>query len=189
MPSETPAYEALPGPRKPFGTYSLCLVCLGNICRSPIAEVVLREELARAGLAGAVSVESAGTGDWHVGERMFGPAREELSRHGYDGSKHRARQIQPSWLADYDLVLALDRANLASLRAMAADGQTAARVRMLRSFDPALRPDDPYSGEVPDPFGGGSDEYALAFDLVLAAVKGLVSQLAEFLDVTAPRQA
>lgn len=189
MPSETPAHEALPSPRKPSAAYSVCLVCLGNICRSPMADVVLAEELARAGLGRAVSVESAGTGDWHVGERMFGPAREELARHGYDGSRHRARQIHPSWLADYDLVLALDRANLADLRAMTIDPLTAGRIRMLRSFDPALRRDDPYHGEVPDPFGGGPEGYALALRLVLAASRGLVSQLAEFLDVTAPRQA
>lgn len=154
-----------------------------------MADVVLREELARNGLADAVSVESAGTGDWHVGERMFAPAREELARHGYDGSEHRARQLHPSWLDGYDLVLALDRANLADLRAMTTDPRAAGRVRLLRSFDPALRPDDPYQGEVPDPFGGGPDGYALAFGLVLAAVKGLASRLGEFLDVTAPRRA
>src|SRR5581483_7852670 len=131
--------EALPSPRNPSAAYSICLVCLGNICRSPMADVVLAEELARAGLARAVSVESAGTGDWHVGERMFGPAREELARHG-------ARQIHPSWLAGYDLVLALDRANLADLQAMTIDPLTAGRIRLLRSFDPALRPDDPCHG-------------------------------------------
>jgi protein-tyrosine phosphatase len=189
MPTEKPAHEALPSPRKPSGAYSVCLVCLGNICRSPMAEVVLAGELARAGLARAVSVESAGTGDWHVGERMFGPAREELARHGYDGSGHRARQIHPSWLANFDLVLALDRANLADLRAMTIDPLTAGRIRLLRSFDPALRPDDPYHGEVPDPFGGGPEGYALAYGLVLAASRGLVSQLAEFGDLPAPRRA
>src|SRR5437868_8758052 len=114
MPDDTSAAQALPAPRAPFGKYSVCLVCLGNICRSPMAEVVLREELARAGLAGAVMAESAGTGDWHVGERMYGPARAELSRHGYDGSAHRARQIEPSWLAACDLVVAMDRHNLAA---------------------------------------------------------------------------
>ncbi len=86
-----------------------------------MAEVALRAELARAGLADAVSVDSAGTGDWHVGGRMHGPAREELARRGYDGSAHRARQIQPSWLVGYDLLVAMDRRNLASLRQMAPD--------------------------------------------------------------------
>src|SRR6266702_8917483 len=119
MPDERSAQDAAPARRKPFGKYRICLVCLGNICRSPMAEVILREELARAGLAGAVTVESAGTGDWHVGERIYGPAREELARHGYDGSAHRARQIEASWLGGYDLLLAMDASNLADLRRMA----------------------------------------------------------------------
>src|SRR6516225_2907542 len=77
MPANTPASGGLPAPRQAYGTYKICLVCLGNICRSPMAEIVLRDELARAGLAGKVSVESAGTGDWHVGERMYAAARQE----------------------------------------------------------------------------------------------------------------
>jgi protein-tyrosine phosphatase len=181
MSVDTPAFEALPGHRQSFGPYRVCLVCLGNICRSPMAEVVLREELARAGLAGAVTAESAGTGDWHVGERMYGPARAELSRHGYDGSGHRARQIEPSWLAACDLVVAMDRHNLAALRAMAPDPETAGRIRLMRSFDPALTARDPYRGEVPDPFGGTDEEVALAFGLIDAAAKGLARQLAGFL--------
>jgi protein-tyrosine phosphatase len=143
-----------------------------------MAEVVLRDVLARSGLAGAVSVESAGTGDWHVGEPMFGQARAELARRGYDGSAHQARQIQPSWLSRYDLVVAMDRANLAALRRMAPDDDSAGRIRLLRTFDPALRPGDRYQGEVPDPFGGTPEDYALAFDLVLAATTGLAEQLA-----------
>ena len=143
-----------------------------------MAEVVLREVLARSGLAGAVSVESAGTGDWHVGEPMFAEARAELARRGYDGSAHQARQIQPSWLHRYDLVVAMDRANLAALRRMAPDDDSAGRIRLLRTFDPALQPGDRYQGEVPDPFGGEPEDYALAFDLVLAATTGLAEQLA-----------
>jgi protein-tyrosine phosphatase len=185
MPANPPASGALPSPRQPFGTYKICLVCLGNICRSPMAEAVLRDVLARSGLAEVVTVESVGTGDWHVGERMFGPARAELARRGYDGSAHRARLIQPSWLAGYDLVAGMDRANVAALHRMAPDAETAGRIRLLRAFDPALRPDDPYGGDVPDPYGGSPDGYALAFDLVLAATTGLAGQLVELLDVSA----
>ena len=146
-----------------------------------MAEVVLREELARAGLADAVTVDSAGTGDWHVGERIYGPAGAELARHGYDASAHRARQIEPSWLGEYDLLLAMDRANFADLRRMARGSDSADRIRLLRSFDPALADDDPFGGEVPDPYGGHPGEYARAFDLIDAAAKGLAQQLAEFL--------
>jgi protein-tyrosine phosphatase len=179
MPIDSPASEALPGRRRPAGPYRICLVCLGNICRSPMAEAVLRAELARAGLSGAVPVESAGTGDWHVGERMYGPARSELDRRGYDGSGHRARQIEPSWLARYDLVLAMDADNLADLRRMAGV-PAAGRIRLLRSFDPGLMDDDPFGGQVPDPYGGTPAQYAQVFDLIEAAVKGLVQRLVEF---------
>jgi protein-tyrosine phosphatase len=116
---------------------------------------------------------------------MFGPARAELARRGYDGPAHRARQIQPSWLPGCDLLIGMDRANVADLGRMAPDAETAGRIRLLRTFDPALRPDDPYGGDVPDPFGGPPDGYALAFDLVLAATRGLAGQLAELPDVPA----
>src|SRR5215472_12064551 len=186
MPANTPASGELPTPRQAYGTYKICLVCLGNICRSPMAEAVLREVLARSGLADAVSVESAGTGDWHVGERMYGAARDELARRGYDGSGHRARQIQPSWLAGYDLVAAMDRANLATLRRMAPDAASAGRIRLLRSFDPAFTVDDAYHGDVPDPYGGSPDDFELAFDLIRDGAHGLAAELAAMLDVSAP---
>jgi protein-tyrosine phosphatase len=180
MPIDSPAFEALPGRSRPAGPYRICLVCLGNICRSPMAEAILRAELARAGLGAAVSVESAGTGDWHVGERMYGPARSELDRRGYDGSGHRARQIEPSWLPNYDLVLAMDAGNLADLRRMAGRSAAAGRIRLLRAFDPGLTDDDPFGGQVPDPYGGTPAQYALSFDLIEAAAKGLDQRLAEF---------
>ena len=117
----------LPFPREPGAPYRVCLVCLGNICRSPMAETVLRAELTAAGLEGAVVVDSAGTGDWHVGDAMDPGARAALARRGYDGSNpeaHRARQFQPSWLARRDLILAMDARNLADLRRMAGTQDT-----------------------------------------------------------------
>src|SRR5260370_26947267 len=109
----------LPFPREPGAPYRVCLVCLGNICRSPMAETVLRAALAEAGLGGTVTVDSAGTGDWHVGEPMNSGARAALARRGYDGAAHRARQFRASWLAQRDPVLAMDAWNLADLRRMA----------------------------------------------------------------------
>jgi protein-tyrosine phosphatase len=192
MPADTSALPEPPAARRAYGVYRICLVCLGNICRSPMAEMVLRDELDRAGLAGLAEVDSAGTGDWHVGQPMDRRARAELDRRGYDGSAHRARQFQPSWFSQRDLVLALDRSNLADLRDMAPDADAAGpRLLLLRAFDPALAGPaeqaaaDPHQGEVPDPYGGQPGDYALALDLVQAAVRGLTGRLAGLLDVPA----
>jgi protein-tyrosine phosphatase len=150
-----------------------------------MAEVVLRSELDRAGLADRVEVDSAGTGDWHIGSPMDSRARAELAVRGYDGAGHRARQFGPSWFSRYDLVAAMDLANLEDLRAMAPDAGAEGRIRLFRSFDPELAgwPDagsqaDP---EVPDPYNGAPADYALAFDLVQPAARGLAAQLAELL--------
>lgn len=162
-----------------------------------MAEVVLTDELARAGLAGQVQVDSAGTGDWHIGGPMDAGAAAELARRGYDGSAHRARLFDPAWFPGRDLVLAMDRRNLAQLRRMAPDAESGgARLLLFRSFDPvlanpglaggALAGADPYDGEVPDPYGGAAEDYALALDLVQAAARGLAAALAGFLEVPAP---
>ena len=152
------------------------LVCLGNICRSPMAEAVLRAELDRAGLGRAVTVDSAGTGDWHVGSRMDRRARAELASRGYDGAPHRARQVEPSWLKQRDLVLAMDRHNLADLRRMAGDDpDERARIRLLRSFDPGSDPD----AEVPDPYDGKTASFGMVLDLIQAAARGLTAQLGQ----------
>jgi protein-tyrosine phosphatase len=145
-----------------------------------MAEVVLRAELDRAGLSGRVEVDSAGTGDWHLGEPMDRGARAELARRGYDGSGHRARQFEPSWFERYDLVLGMDASNLARLRRMAPDREAAQRTALFLSFDPARSGTDG-DLEVPDPWGGGPEEYALVFDLVQPAAHGLASQLARLL--------
>jgi protein-tyrosine phosphatase len=171
-----------PAPKDETGPYRVGLVCLGNICRSPMAEMVLRAELERAGLSGRVEVDSAGTGDWHVGQPMDPRARAELSRRGYDGARHRARQFEPSWFDRYDLVVAMDESNLTQLRRMAPDTQAADRIVLLRRFDPALAGRrGARDVDVPDPYGGGPEEYALVFDLVQPAAQGLAEQLRELL--------
>jgi protein-tyrosine phosphatase len=174
MVSPSSAAGTLPSPRDPQQPYRICVVCLGNICRSPMAEVVLRAQLEQAGLTGKVELDSAGTGDWHAGEDMDARASAELNRRGLDGSGHTARQIQASWLADYDLLLAMDQSNVAGLRQLAGgDDDLGGRIRLMRSFDPEATS----GAEVPDPYYGGAEEYAEVFDLVEAAARGLVSQL------------
>ena len=167
----------LPSPREPGAPYRVCLVCLGNICRSPMAETVLRAELAAAGLAGAVVVDSAGTGDWHVGDAMDPGARSALASRGHDGSAHRARQFEPSWLSRYDLILAMDSRNLADLRRMVrAQGEDTGRIRLFGEVGEIGGQD------IPDPWGGGPDEFGHVLDLLGAAAPVITARLARRLE-------
>ena len=116
----------LPEPRTD-GPYRIALVCLGNICRSPMAHVVLAAAVDEAGLADRVEVTSSGTGDWHVGQPMDRRAAAVLTAAGYDASRHRARQFDASWLDDHDLVLAMDESNLKNVVSAKSAGVTARR--------------------------------------------------------------
>jgi protein-tyrosine phosphatase len=190
-----PAAE-LPSPREPGAPYRVCLVCLGNICRSPMAETVLRAELAAAGLDGAVVVDSAGTGDWHVGDAMDPGARAALASRGHDGSSHRARQFRPTWLSRYDLILAMDARNLADLRRMAR-GEDADRIRLFGEVGGLTEPPGGLGGvvppggsragegDIPDPWGGGPDEFGHVLDLLGAAAPVIVARLARMLKTAA----
>ena len=114
--------------------YRIAFVCLGNICRSPMADVVLTKLVDDAGLATKVEVSSCGTGTWHLGEPMDPRAAVQLLAEGYDASAHRAKKFEPDWL-EKDLVLAMDAKNLAEI----SDGRGVSdRVRMFRSFDPLV---------------------------------------------------
>lgn len=145
----------LPPPREP-GRYRIALVCLGNICRSPMAHVVLEARLADAGLTDLVTVTSSGTGGWHEGKPMDERAATMLQDAGYDASRHRARTFDAGWHDDHDLVLVMDAANLRDV------GGPGERVAMFRDFDP----DEP-GGDVPDPYYGG----AAGFEEVLRVVE------------------
>jgi protein-tyrosine phosphatase len=138
-----------------------------------MAEVVLRAELGKAGLSGQVNVDSAGTGDWHAGEPMNPPARTQLKRRGYDGSAHRARQYDPRWLAERDLVLAMDHSNLATLRALAGAPGAGAE-RRIRLFGEVAG----FGGaDVPDPYGGHAAEFARVLDMLETGMARLTAQL------------
>lgn len=135
-----------------------------------MAEVVLRKILDDHGLGDRVTVDSAGTGDWHRGSPMDARAAEILADHGYDGSRHRARQFLRDWYGQVDLVLAMDTDNLRALRRLAPDG---ADVRLFRSFDPAA----PEGSEVPDPYYGEQEGFAEVLEMVEAASEGLAKYL------------
>ncbi|HWM39604.1 MAG TPA: low molecular weight protein-tyrosine-phosphatase, partial [Streptomyces sp.] len=116
-------------------TYSVCFVCTGNICRSPMAEAVFRAHVTDAGLDGEVTSSSAGTGGWHVGDPADPRTSAALEDAGYE-LVHSARQFEPGWFAQHDLIVALDEGHERELRAMAPTQQDAAKVRLLRSYDP-----------------------------------------------------
>jgi protein-tyrosine phosphatase len=137
-----------------------------------MAEAVLREHLEKAGLDGKVMVDSAGTGDWHIGGRMEAKARTQLARNGYDGESHHARQFQPSWLRERDLVLAMDASNLRDLRALAAP-EDHDRIRLFGEVA-ALDGQD-----VPNPYHGSSADFAHVLALLETGMSHLVQQLAE----------
>ena len=144
-------------------TYRICFVCTGNICRSPMAEAVMRRLVEDAGLAGRVEVDSAGTTAWHDGDAADRRAVGALRGAGYDGSGHRARAFDRRWFAERDLVVALDRGHLRELRALAADDEERDKVVLLRSFDESSRGE----ADVADPYYGDTR----AFDDVLAQVE------------------
>ena len=99
-------------------TVSVLFVCLGNICRSPTAEAVFRERVIAAGLEAHIRIDSAGTGDWHIGRAPDPRTREAAARRGYQMDTLRARQVSPQDFYEFDVVLAMDNTNLADLQAM-----------------------------------------------------------------------
>jgi protein-tyrosine phosphatase len=151
----------------------LLFVCMGNICRSPTAEGVMRHLLREEGLEDEIEIDSAGTGGWHAGAPPDARATEAARRRGVvlEGA---ARKVVPSDFEDYDLLLAADRENLADLRALAPDADARAKVRMLREFDPASQGRDL---DVPDPYYGGPGGFEDVLDLVEAACRGLLDEV------------
>jgi protein-tyrosine phosphatase len=150
----------------------LLFVCMGNICRSPTAEGVMRHLLREQGLEDEIELDSAGTGAWHVGNPPDRRATAAARARGIP-LEGQARQVRPSDFEAFDLLLVADRENLADLRAIAPDDAARAKVRLLRSYDPASDGDL----DVPDPYYGGPDGFEDVLDLVEAACRGLLAEL------------
>jgi protein-tyrosine phosphatase len=150
----------------------LSFVCLGNICRSPTAEAVMRHLIKQEGLQEQILIDSAGLGDWHVGHARDSRSQAVGKRRGIP-LEGVARQFQPEDFARFDYVLAMDRQNRDGLLKLAPDDQSRAKVRLLRSFDPASPPE----AEVPDPYYGGPQGFDEVFDICQAACAGLLAQL------------
>ncbi|HTV78173.1 MAG TPA: low molecular weight protein-tyrosine-phosphatase [Steroidobacteraceae bacterium] len=151
----------------------ILFVCLGNICRSPTAEAVLRGLLAREAPELAVTVDSAGTSNYHPGSAPDQRSQAAARRRAYDLSAQRARQVCVEDFRNFDLILAMDRRNLSELRRIAPPG-TQGKIRLFLDFAPeqALR-------EVPDPYFGGDTGFEEVLDLIELAARGLLRRLRE----------
>jgi protein-tyrosine phosphatase len=149
-------------------TVRVLFVCLGNICRSPMAEGVFQHLVDEAGLSDAIEVDSAGTGGYHVGERAHRGTRHVLSQHGIR-YENRARQIEPGDFARFDYILAMDNANLANLRRMEPENSQAVIARLLDYAE------DVTTDEVPDPYYNGRFEEV--YELARQGAAGLLESI------------
>lgn len=156
----------------PTQVRSVLMVCMGNICRSPTAEEVLRHKLRLAALDGIVSVDSAGThADWHAGEGPDPRAIRHAARRGYDLRSLRARRIEPADIERFDLILGMDEANMGLLAEMAGRRHSR-KLGLLTDHLVRLK-----AAEVPDPYQGGEAGFERVLDLVEDACDGLVRHL------------
>jgi protein-tyrosine phosphatase len=154
-------------------SYRVLMVCMGNICRSPTAEVVAREYMRKNNLGALVEIDSAGTHGYHVGESPDGRTQRAAAIRGYDMSQLRARKVAPQDLDYFDLILAMDKSNLDNLQRMA----SAVQLPKIKLFmDYAKNFDD---AEVPDPYYGLGHGFDLVLDMVEDAASGLVETLKE----------
>lgn len=144
-------------------------LCLGNICRSPMAEGVFRAAVETAGLADAIHIDSAGLGSWHAGDPPDPRAQAAAKQRGYDIGQQRARQIAPVDLERFDLVLAMDNDNL---RRLGGVGAGPAEVRLFLEF---ARSAD--GEEVPDPYYGGDAGFDNVLDMIEDAAEGLLAHI------------
>lgn len=153
--------------------FRICFVCTGNICRSPMAEIIMREFVKQRGLSEAIQLESAGTGEWHVGEQADPRTRSALSRAGYSGEQHRAKQFDPEDFRRFDLLLTFDRGQQRILRTWAETETNRALIQPLLSFDPARA----HNLEVPDPYYGTDELFDEVRDTIEQACTQLLNQI------------
>lgn len=146
-------------------------VCMGNICRSPMAEGVFKRHVAEAGLSGQIASDSAGTHGYHVGEAPDPRAQKAAQQRGYDISGLRARQVMRDDFSEFDYVLAMDESNRRLLAGLCPEHQ-AGKLKLFMEFHA-----DPATHEVPDPYYGGKQGFERVLDLVEAAAQGLLSHL------------
>jgi protein-tyrosine phosphatase len=152
-------------------THRILFVCLGNICRSPMAEGVFRRVAEEEGLIDRFEIDSAGLGDWHIGQAPDHRAQKAARSRGVDISDQSARQVVDEDFDRFDLLLVMDRSNYAELKARAPH-EARAKIRPFLDFAPHVGTKD-----VPDPFFGGTEGFDHALDLIEAASRGLLASL------------
>jgi protein-tyrosine phosphatase len=157
----------------------ILFVCLGNICRSPTAEGVMRHKLGNAGVAENVDIESAGTGGWHVGHPPDERAAAAAAARGI-ALDSRAQRFEHNHFDDFDLIIAMDRQNLEDMRSLAPHAVAEGKLHLLREFDPLAV--ESGSLEVPDPYYGGEDGFEDVLDMVERACDGLLVEIRARLD-------
>ncbi|MGO8904457.1 MAG: low molecular weight protein-tyrosine-phosphatase [Solirubrobacteraceae bacterium] len=156
------------------GATRILFVCLGNICRSPTAEGVMRSLVAEAGLVERIELDSAGTGRWHVGSPPDRRAVAAARSRGIALGGH-ARQVSPGDFEAFDLLLAMDRANMRDLVQLAPGKPWREKIRLLREFDPQSAGDRDL--EVPDPYYGAPGGFEEVLDIVQTACAGLLARI------------
>jgi protein-tyrosine phosphatase len=145
-------------------------VCLGNICRSPTAHAIFEKKIIDEGLQHKIIVDSAGTGDWHIGRAPDPRACEAALQHGYDLTQLRARQVKPEDFSEFDYVLAMDKQNLLDLRAMTPP-QFVGHLGLFLDHSRSEKK------EVPDPYIGGKEGFEEVLNLIEDASNGLLEHL------------
>lgn len=153
--------------------FRVCFVCTGNICRSPMAETVLKSLVKKGGLERRVAVTSAGTGDWHVGEPSDDRTLAALEARGYNGSGHRGRQFDAEWFDTLDLVVVFDRSQERTLRSWAATDQDRAKVQLLLTFDA----EQAALVDVPDPYYSDAALFDQVLGIIEQACRALYRQI------------
>lgn len=157
----------------------IMFVCLGNICRSPLAEYVFRKHITEAGLDDVFDVQSSGTGHWHVGQDADARMLRKGAEYGLSLEPHRAQQFEPYHLAEFDHIFAMDKSNLHDVLYLDSSEEHANKVRLFREFDP--EPDD---FQVPDPYHGGARGFENVYQIVDRTVEKLLERLVEEHDLT-----
>jgi protein-tyrosine phosphatase len=175
-----PPHDGLP--------YRIVFVCTGNICRSPMAEIITRTMAEHTEVGGGPSMgahlelSSAGTGPWHEGEPMHPNTASALTRGGFGPDGHIAHQFPTSRLAQFDLIVSLDRRHQQTLRGLGADPE---RLRLLRTFDGSSGA----AADVPDPYYGDATVFDDCREMITVACAGLVASLAaNWVNLTGERQ-